>query len=213
MIIITGASSGLGKEIAKIYKESGKTVINISRRECEYADINICLSLREGGQIKEVADNILKMSEPIEGIINAIGVLSNEHFGEITENEIKRLMSTNVKAPMLLVSYLFERIQRDETDILNIISRSGTQGRPDHPVYSASKWAERGYTKSLQEKLKGTNSRVISFCPGRIDTKFFEKAGTKIDTSNYMQPKDLAIFVKQIIDLPKNIEVSEIILK
>lgn len=93
MIIITGASDGVGKQVAKLYKETGKTVINISRRECEYVDINICLSLQEGEQIKEASDKVLEVNEPIEAIINSIGVFSRESFGDITENEIKRLMS------------------------------------------------------------------------------------------------------------------------
>ena len=213
MIIISGASSGVGKQVAKLYKAVGKTVVNISRRECEYADINICLSLREGEQIKEATDKILGIKEPIEAIINAIGVWGEEPFGEITEDEVKRLMSTNVKAPMLLVSNLFERIKKDETDVLNIISTAGIRGRGDFPLYSASKWAERGYTKSLQESLGGTKSRVISFCPGGMNTDFFEKAGNEdLQTSQWMQPDDIARFIKQILDLPKNMEVSEVVI-
>ncbi len=213
MIVITGASDGLGLQIAKLYKETGKTVVNISRNESEYADVNICLSLREGPEIEEAAKRVLKIGEQLEAVINAIGVYSSESFGEITEEEIKRLMSTNVKAPMLLISNLIEKIKKDESDILNIISTAGVIGKPNEPVYSASKWAERGYTKSLQDSLKDTPCRVISFCPGGIRTKFSEKAlGFDASESNWMKPEDLAGLIKNILDLPKNIEVSEIIL-
>ncbi len=213
MIIITGASDGVGKQVAKLYKEAGKAVVNISRNECEYADINICLSLREGEQIKKASDKVLEIDEPIEAIINSIGVFSRENFGEITEDEIKRLMSTNLKAPMLLVSNLFERIKKDEADILNVVSTAGIIGKKNEPVYSASKWAERGYTKSLQEQLKDTPCRVISFCPGGICTDFSEKAlGFNASEESWMKPKDIATFIKQILDLPKNMEVSEVII-
>lgn len=212
IVLITWASSGVWEQLAKIYQEAGKKVVNISRRECKYADINICLSLREGEEIKKAADQVLTMDEPIEAIINCIGVFSRESFGSISEDEIKRLMSTNVKAPMLLVSYLFERIKKEEVDILNIISTAGTVGKKHEPVYAASKWAERGFTKSLQEELKDTPCRVISFCPGGMDTDLFTKSNVAIDTKKRMQPQDIAIFIKQILDLPKNIEVSEILL-
>lgn len=212
MIIITGASSGVGKSLAKLYKESGKKVVNISRRECEYADVNICLSLREGHQIKKAAQQILAMNEPIDALVNAVGVWGDEPFGEITEDEVKRLMSTNLKAPLLLTSELFLSLKKYESDILNIVSTAGTRGRPESPLYAASKWAERGYTKSLQEELKTTKCRVISFCPGGMNTDFFKSGKKNIDTSNWMDPKDIAQFIKQILDLPKNIEVSEIIL-
>ncbi|MBP9667541.1 SDR family oxidoreductase, partial [Candidatus Saccharibacteria bacterium] len=147
MIVITGASDGLGLQIAKLYKEAGERVVNISRRECKYADHNIVLNLREGEEIKEAAQKILEISESITAFINCIGTFSEERFGDITEDEIKRLMSTNVKAPMLLTSELIERIKQDEADVLNVISTAGTKGNPAHPVYAASKWAERGYTK------------------------------------------------------------------
>jgi len=213
MIVITGASDGLGLQVAKLYKEAGKTVVNISRTESEYADINICLSLREGAEIEEATKQVLSNDEKIEAIINCIGVFSRQEFGKITEDEIKRLMSTNVKAPMLLVSNLIERIRGDKTDILNVISSAGIVGKKNEPVYSASKWAERGYTKSLQEELKETPCRVISFCPGGIRTSFSEKAlGFDASSEDWMKPEDIAKLIKQILDLPKNMEVSEIIL-
>lgn len=210
-IVITGASDGLGLELAKLYKEAGKVVVNISRRECKYAEHNIVLNLREGAEVQEAARRVLEMSEPIEALVNSIGTFSTEPFGDITEDEIKRLMSTNVKAPMLLTSELIERIKSDGTDVLNVISTAGTKGNPKHPVYVASKWAERGYTKALQEELKGTKCRVISFCPGGMQTGFFEKTGENPTDNSWMQPKDVAVLMKNILDLPKNMEVSEII--
>lgn len=215
MIIITGASDGLGKQVAKLYKEAGKKVINISRRESEYADINICVSLREGEEIKKASDEILKMNEPIESIINCAGVLSVQKLGEITEDEIKRLMSTNVKSQILLISNLYKRIIEDKTDIVNVTSTIGLKAYVDQAVYGASKWAVRGFTKNLQEEFKGKPNRIISFCPGGFKTKLFEKA-TGIDNTEkgdeWMKPEDLAVLLKQILDLPKNMEVSEIVI-
>lgn len=212
MIVITGASDGLGLQVAKLYKDAGNTVVNVSRRECKYADRNIVMSLREGAEIQEAARQILELKEPITAFINCIGTFSEEVFGDITEDEIKRLMSTNVKAPMLLASELIGRIKSDDADVLNVISTAGTKGNPAHPVYAASKWAERGFTKALQEELKRTKCRVISFCPGGMQTGFFEKTGDNPTNESWMQPEDVAVFIKNILDLPKNMEVSEVII-
>ncbi len=212
MIVITGASDGLGLQVAKLYREAGKTVVNISRRECEYADTNICLSLREGAQIEEAVKRVKALEEPLEVFINCIGVFNNQKFGEITEEEIKRLMSTNVKAPFLLTSGLIERIKKDGTDILNVLSTAAIRAKADEPLYVASKWAERGYTLSLQDELRKTSSRVISFCPGGMRTDFFDKADVSNDTGTFMDPVEIAKTIKYILDLPKSIEVSEIIL-
>ena len=214
MIVITGASDGLGRELAKLYKEDGEKVVNISRSKCEFATINILHDLREGSEIEKSAKEVASIDEPLDAIVNCAGVLTVQPLGEITEDEIKRIMSTNVKAPLLLVSNLIEKIRRDGTDIVNVSSTVGTKGYVDQAVYGASKWAVRGLSANLQTELKDTNSRVISFCPGGFKTKLFEKA-TGVDNtedgSQWMDVKDVAGFIKQILELPKNMEVSEVI--
>ena len=214
MIVITGASDGLGLEVAKLYQAAGKTVVNISRRESAAADINICLSLREGPEIEEAAKRVLEIDEPLEALIHCAAVLSIQPLAEVSEDEIKRLMSTNVKPMILLTSKLIDRIRADETDIVNVSSTVGHKGYVDQAVYGASKWAVRGITKNLQEEFKGKPNRVIGFCPGGFKTKMFEKA-TGIDNTNdgsWMNASDMARALKHTLDLPKNMEVSEIII-
>lgn len=205
MIVITGASSGLGLEVAKLYKEAGKKVVNISRRECEYADINICISLREGPELREIANKVLEIQEPLETIIHCAGIYSKKPYGEITEDEIKLLMSSNVKPSLLLTSFLIERIESDETDILIVTSTAGIKGDASGPVYSASKWAARGIAKGLQDHFTGKPNRVIDFCPNGF------APNADIGSGN-MRTEDIAIALKQVLDLPKNVEVSEIVI-
>lgn len=212
MIVITGASSGIGKELAKLYQEDGKKVINVSRHKSEFADINILKDLQEGSDIQAAAQAVKDIDEPIEAVINCVGVYTQQEFGKITEDEIKRLMASNVKAPMLFISELLERIKKDSADVLNVVSKAGTQGSSHNPLYATSKWAERGFTLSLQEALKDTQSRVISFCPGGIKTDLFEKAGADVNADNWMDPAAIAAFIKQILELPKNMEVSEVLI-
>lgn len=215
MIVITGASDGLGLQLAKLYQKAGRKVVNISRRNSEFASVNILCNLREGAEIKKVTDQILKMDEPLEIIINCAGVLSVQTLGEITEDEIDRVMSTNVKPAILLVSSLIERIKKDGTDIVNVASSVGLKGYANQAVYGASKWAMRGFSANLQLELKGTPSRVISFCPGGFKTKLFEKAtgiNNTEDSNKLMRVEDVAVALKQTLDLPKNMEVSEIVI-
>ena len=214
MIITTGASDGLGLQLAKLYKKAGKKVVNISRRECEYADVNLLHNLREGLEIEKAAKELGAISEPLEAIVNCAGVMSVQPLGKITEDEIKRLMSTNLKSAILLVSNLIERIKKDGTDIINVASTVGTKAYIDQAVYGASKWAMRGFSQNLQLELKDTKCRVISFCPGGFVSEIFEKAtGQPIeDPSKWMDPADIAAFMQNILDLPKNMEVSEVII-
>lgn len=214
MIVITGASDGLGFALAKLYNVAGKTVINVSRRPSKYAHHNLLHDLREGAEIEAAANEILAIEEPLEAIINCAGVMSVQPLGTVTEDEIKRVMATNVKAPIMLVSCLIERIKQDNADVVNVSSTVGTKAYEDQAVYGASKWALRGFSANLQLELKDTSSRVISFCVGGFNSKILEKlTGQPLkNPEQWMDPADVARFMKQTLDLPKNMEVSEIVL-
>lgn len=215
MIVITGASDGIGLELAKLYTKAGKKVVNISRRESKFAEVNILKNLREGSEIKAASKEVKDLEDELESVINCIGVYTDQKFGGIEEDEVQRLMATNVKAPMMLISELLDLIKKDEADVLNVVSTAGIQPSAKNPLYVTSKWAEQGFSLSLQEELKHTNSRVISFCPGGIQTDLFKKAGSDVtsQTSNWMKPEAIALFIKQILDLPKGMEVSEVVIR
>lgn len=214
MIVITGASDGLGHRVAKLYKEAGKKVVNISRRNCEYSEINLLYDLRKGTEVKTAVEEVLKIDEPLEAVINCIGVYTNEELGKISDEEVQRALDTNVKAPVLLTSGLMERIKEDGADILNVASTVGLKAYPGEAIYGASKWAVRGFSANLQLELKNAPCRVISFCPGGFKTKLFEKAMGYDNTGEgtWMSAEDVAKVLKYTLDLPKNMEISEIFL-
>lgn len=214
MIVITGASDGLGLQVAKLYKEAGKTVVNISRRESEYADVNICLSLQGGKEIESAAHQVRELDEPLEALITCAGVISVSPIKDITEEEIERMMSTNIKARALLIAKLYDRILSDETDILNVSSTLGHKAYADQMLYGVTTWGVRGMSKNLQLEFKGKPNRVISFCPGGFNTRLHEKATGKAieNPDEWMRVEDVALALKQTLDLPKNMEVSEIVI-
>jgi NADP-dependent 3-hydroxy acid dehydrogenase YdfG len=213
MIIITGASDGLGLHIAKVYKDAGRQVINISRRESQYADINILTDLSEEGSIRSAAAKVLAIGEPVEALVNCAGVMSLEPLNHVSGDELDRTFDVNVKGPILLVSSLVDRLKEDRADIVNVASTVGLKAYPDQAAYGASKWAMRGFSQNLQLELKNTN-RVISFCVGGFKSDIVKKiTGEGLsDPENWMEPQDVAAFMKQILDLPSNMEVSEIII-
>jgi NADP-dependent 3-hydroxy acid dehydrogenase YdfG len=213
MIIITGASDGLGLQIARVYKEAGKRVINISRRESQYATDNILTDLLDASAIQSAVQAVLAIDEPIEALINCAGVMSLEPVDSITASEVDRIFDVNIKAPMLLVSGLTKRLIQDGSDIVNVASTVGLKAYADQAAYGASKWAMRGFSQNLQIELKDTN-RVISFCVGGFKSDIAKKVtGQDLpDPENWMNPEDVAKFMKQILDLPKNMEVTEIVI-
>lgn len=213
MIVITGASDGLGLQLAKVYEAAGKRVVNISRRTSDYASDNILADISDEAAITRAVRAVLAIDEPLEALVNCAGVLSFEAIDTVTAAELDRVFGVNIKAPILLVAGLAKRLQSDGSDIINVSSTVGLKAYPDMAAYGSSKWAMRGFSQNLQLEFKNTN-RVISFCVGgfKSDIAFKVTGEPLADPENWMNPADIAQFMKQILDLPKNMEVSEIVI-
>jgi uncharacterized protein len=215
MIIITGASDGLGRELSKLYTSSGKRVIGLSRSPCDPEVEHIPTDLTNENSINNAAVKINADTEKIDSLINCAGVLSIEKTNSLTSKEIDKVLNTNIRAPLLLTSKLLDKIKKDGADIVNVASTVGLKGYADQAAYGASKWAMRGFSSNLQTELKDYPCRVISFCVGGFKTKLFAKA-TGVDNTTtageWMTAPDVAKALKQLLDLPKNMEVTEIII-
>lgn len=202
MIVIVGGTGRLGRELVALFKADGKTVVSVARHENEEADHNLLHDLSEGSEVTAAAKEIEAFGEPLETIIFAAGFYHSAPLGALSEEEFNENMGTHAKAPILLTSNLIECIKEDGTDIVNIASIAAVKGSTDAPAYAASKRALRGFSADLQAVLKKYPSRVISFCPAAFDP----------EDENQMKTSEVAKFIKQILDLPKNMEVSEVII-
>lgn len=200
MIVVTGGTGALGKELIKLFKADGKTVVSISRHENPDADQSLLHDLSKPKEAVAAAQEIEKVEEPLEAIINAAGTYQPVALGELTEEEIERNMAIHAETPMLLVANLLKRIKKDGTDIVNVSSIAAVKHSAGAPAYSVSKAALRGFSADLQAALKEYPSRVISFCP------------SSFDESSPTSPTDVSKLIKQLLELPKSMEVAEIII-
>jgi len=211
-IIITGASDGLGAEFAKLCVEDGIEVIELSRTRPDYKCLFIEADLTKKNSIMN-ACNIIKNKYPkFDALINCAGVVCKQKTNCIKYDELDNLIRINTIAPIYLVSNLLDLIKENGADILNVGSTIGTKPYLDHCAYGASKWALRGTSLNLQLELAKTRCRVIQFNPGGMNTRIVEKYnGEKIENPDeYMDPKDVAALMLYTLNLPKQLEISEI---
>lgn len=213
MIVITGASDGLGEELAKQFKSEGKTVINLSRTENPEVE-NVLVDLTNPLSVDTAANTVLERPEPLEILVNCAGVLSLEPLHAIHPEEIARVFGVNIMGAMQLTSLLIDRIKQDEGDIVNVASTTGTKAYENQAAYGSSKWAMRGFSQNLLLELKGTKVRVISLCVGGFNSRIAEKAGDEpiTEPDKWMNPADIALAMRQMLALPKNMEISEVII-
>jgi 3-oxoacyl-[acyl-carrier protein] reductase len=124
-------------------------------------------------------------------------------------------MKVNVMAPIFLTSGLLNQVRRNSADILTVGSTIGTKSSPTgrQLVYCASKWAIQGVNATLKDSLENTNSRVLLFNPGGMQTRFFDKFKEGVtNTESFMKPLDVAKLMLDALKLPKSVEVSEILI-
>lgn len=215
MIVITGASDGLGKELALLYVAEGIKVLGLCRGAVPEGVEHVETDLTNDWSINSAVDVINNYAKDCEALINCAGVLSIEKIDKLSAAEVDKVLDTNIRGLLLLTSGIMEKIKKDGSDIVNVASSVGLKAYADQAAYGVSKWAMRGFSANLQLELKDHPSRVISFCPGGFKTKLFEKA-TGVDNtgdgSEWMSASDVAKCLKQLLELPKNMEISEIVI-
>lgn len=200
--IITGASSGIGREFAlQLYnaKEADEFYL-IARRE------DRLLKLKEelGGNAKVISAD-LTTSEGIEKIrlalqeekpqvkylINASGFGKFGDYSEISDEEVSRMLDLNIKATVLITHMTIPYMQRG-AHIIELGSASCFTPLPNFNIYASSKAFVLHYTKALKYELKGLGISATAFCPGWVDTEFLGKAtdipGAKGPKASSMKP-------------------------
>lgn len=184
--LITGASSGIGREFAKQIKEKcGVTEFWFVARRADRMEalreelgVNakiICADLTSESGI-EAVKNALKEEKPkVKYLINAAGFGNFGGFDELSEDEVVKMIDLNVKALVVLTHAAIPYMERGGR-IVQLGSGSCFTPLPYFNVYSSSKVFVLHYTKSLNYEIKKYGLRATCFCPGWVDTEFIGKA-------------------------------------
>ncbi len=217
--IVTGASKGIGAEIAKaIAREGAKVIVNY------FSDHNGAESVvktitKNGGTAIAIKANITK-SEDVKNLfeesnkafgnldilINNAGVYNFEPIEVVTEKEFYHQFSNNVLSTIICIQEALKIFNKDGASIINISSIASVKPTPMSVVYSASKSAVDSITQTLSKELGAKNIRVNSILPGPTQTEGNQIAGTEIENfvvastslGRIGQPKDiseLAVFL------------------
>lgn len=215
-IIITGASGGIGAEIARLCAERGANLVLLARsldkleslksELQERFQINVYvyqLDVSKPEKVKEVFSRILEAIKEVDILVNNAGFGIFREAHEVTIDEITGMFNVNVVGLMACTSMVLPKMRaRKSGHIINIASQAGKIATPKSSVYSATKHAVLGYTNSLRMELADSNVYVTAVNPGPISTNFFQIAdekGTYVrSVEKYMlQPEYVA---KKVVD-------------
>jgi short-subunit dehydrogenase len=211
-IIVTGAGSGLGKELSLLFSHQGYHVLLTGRSVDKLSAVKTEIE-QAGGMADYVVLDIEKESDILKGVeeINKnykiFGLVNNAgvgHFGpfvKITEQEINEMLHTNVFGTIFMTKAVLPLLQEQgEGLLMNIISTAGLRGKVNETVYAASKFAVRGFTESLQKEYENSPINIKAVYMGGMDTPFWEGSNHVADTSRFRSAKQVAEMIIEQID-------------
>ncbi len=177
VVLITGAGSGIGRKAALMFSERGARVA--VNDICEQRGTETVQMIKQagreavfvGGDVAKDAERIVKKTVEVFGridiLVNNAGIVPYGNIEETSEEDFAKTVEINVKGPFLLSKYAIEEMKKQKSGVIvNIASEAGQIGIPRRCVYSLSKAALLGLTRSLAVDYVDYGIRVNAICPG-----------------------------------------------
>ncbi|MBL7134497.1 MAG: SDR family NAD(P)-dependent oxidoreductase [Phycisphaerae bacterium] len=209
---ITGASKGLGREMAIVFADAGTNLI-LTARSADLLDevrqqvvargvecVTVAGDLRERGVLDRVRS--LCIDKRIDILVNNAGIVDITPLEDVSDQRVRDLIEINLLVPIQLTKAVIGMFkQRKSGIIVNINSAGGKRPVPDHTIYCASKYGLNGFVESLKIEVKGCGIRILNVCPGKMATDLFAAAGRPMDTAAFIPPREVAQSVLYLLGL------------
>ncbi len=222
--LITGATGGLGKEIAKEFAKNGCNLfltgrnnekLNELKNKLENSENNIKIGFEQAdlsniSEIQKLIDQIKKMFSNIDVLVNCAGIFPVKMLSESTIDDFEKCFSVNVKAAFILSKEFSQQmISKKWGRIVNIASSSAYAGFKNTSIYCSSKHALLGLSRSLHSELKEHNVRTFCVSPGSIKTPMGKSViGQSYET--FLDPNEVAELIIHLISFDNEMISQEI---
>ena len=199
-IVVTGATGGFGLALVRCLRDSGYLPILTGRNPDKVADLaaredvpGYALDVADATAIGSVTARLEAEQGPLWGLVNNAGIWLEGPFVDYALEDIRAVMNTNTMGTILMTHALLPAmLSRGRGTVLNVVSTGALYTRKAISVYSASKWAVRGFTGCLEAECAPQGVRVMGFYPGKIATSMYEAAGIERDLDVAMTPEQAA---------------------
>lgn len=216
--LVTGASSGIGRAMAKKLLAMGFRVIGVSRDCSQFKQTHVnfstfTLDLSNLKQLPIRMTELLQTQPQLDGVVFAAGVGQFGSLEEFSYAQIEQLMTLNFTSNALLTRAVLPSLKRKRhADLIYIGSEAALKGSRKGAIYCASKFALRGFTQALREECAKSQVRVALINPGMVKTPFFDTLNFEpgSDASQYITAEDVADTLHYILSSNPNIVLDEI---
>lgn len=232
--LITGATSGIGKAIAKKFAENGYNIIITGRRQERLTELknklsnlykvevlDLCFDVRDKDSVFSTLEKLPASWKKIDVLINNAGLAvgtNKIHEGEIDDWE--RMMDTNVKGLLYVSRAIMPKmVAQQQGHIINIGSIAGKQVYPNGNVYCASKHAVDALTQAMRIDALDHNIKVTQVSPGAVETEFSivrykgdkDKADKVYQGFTPLSGEDVADVTFYAASLPPHVNINDLV--
>lgn len=234
VVVITGASSGLGEATARLLSEKGAIVALGARRADRIASLAEQLTARgakalavttdvtDAGQVQRLVDEAVRSYGRVDVMLNNAGIMPHSPLERLKIDDWDRTIDVNIKGVLYGIAAALPHMQRQRNGhIINVSSVAGHKVRAGGAVYSATKHAVRVLSEGLRMEVKPYNIRTTVISPGALDTELAEsitepdirEGVRKFAQETGLPPESFARAVVFAMSQPDSMDVNEILFR
>jgi short-subunit dehydrogenase len=224
LILVTGASRGLGRQLAIACAERGYRLALVARDQVSLNDLVaklkaehkcdasvFALDLAKPGIAEQCINDVQAAMGPIDVLVNNAGIGWYKPFLEHTPQEHDQMIDLNFRAVVHLThAVLPGMLERKQGHIINIASDLSHRALGHMAIYTATKHAMRGLSRSLSQDYRGQGIKVTQINPGMIDSSFNNSVEGSLDEAGALKTAPLAELIVQVMEQPGHQMVDEI---
>lgn len=222
-VVVTGASSGIGRALSVAFGREGAHVWMGARDEKALAEAAreveaaggkghaVRLDVTDDASVAAFAQAVAKGAQGgVHVLVNNAGVGAWGRVDETDAETWRRVMATNLTGPFLVTKAILPLLRKAQgrRQVVNVVSVAGKQAFPGSGTYAASKFGLRGWTEALAGELAEEGIRVTAILPGYVATPLVGRQGAR--AKEMIQPEDLAKVVLDLSAMPESAFVDEV---
>ena len=229
LVVITGASSGIGAAMARSFSEAGHPLLLLARRieQLEALDLpnTLCrkVDVCDASAIKAAVEEAEAQYGPVDGFINNAGCMLLGEMENQNPQEWQRMFDVNVMGLLNGVNAVLSgMVERKGGTLINVSSIAGRKTFQNHVAYCGTKFAVHAMSENLREEVANSGVRVITIAPGAVETELLSHTTSQDIIEGYQEwkdsmggaikPEDVASATLYAYQQPQNVCIREIVI-
>jgi NAD(P)-dependent dehydrogenase (short-subunit alcohol dehydrogenase family) len=220
VILVTGASRGIGLAIAQALGAEGGRLVLVAKgsaalkraaRRVPGAEMALPGDLTIPTEVNRLLADVRKRFRRLDVLVNCAGVFTYKPFGKTSWKDWRSNVENNLTSVFLTTKAALPLLARSHGHVVNILSISSIQAFPNCSAYCASKFGALGLTRVLREELRPHNIRVTGIIPGGTNTRMKKEFDFPVREDDLLQPEDVAACVLGVLVQPARALVEEVV--